>query len=62
MNINNYPKCNCGGDLLPVEDTSRDYGSVFLKGWFCPVCKLSWLSKAGSIIEIKIVEDPEKDK
>ena len=43
--------CPCGkGKLLPVEDVSREDGTSYLKGWFCPHCNMSWLFMAGSIV------------
>jgi len=42
--------CKCGkGELLPLEDTSRNSETPYLKGWFCPACGLFYHLKNGSL-------------
>ena len=54
VNIRELPNCSCArAKLLPVEDVSKE-GSVYLKGWFCPVCNNSWLFHSGIIYEKQI--------
>lgn len=51
LTITELQACPCGeGKLLPVEDSSRGEGQIYLKGWFCPHCNTSWLFMAGAIV------------
>jgi hypothetical protein len=52
LNLVELPKCGtekCDGNLLPIEDTSREGDTVYLKGWFCPTCSTSWLFNSGRV-------------
>jgi len=54
INLSELPTCKCSnGRLLPVQDVAKE-GGVYLKGWFCTSCNMSWLFSSGGIISRKV--------
>lgn len=50
INISELPKCKCEkGYLLPLYDTTREKETVYLKGWFCPICYVNYILRSGNL-------------
>jgi hypothetical protein len=58
INLTELPKCKCEkGFLLPLYDTTREKETVYLKGWFCPICSTNYMLRSGAL---EIVTPPKQ--
>jgi len=56
LQLTELATCGCDkGKLLPLEDVTQG-GVTYLKGWYCPVCGVATIFKAGDLVRIKASE------
>ena len=55
ISLDEFPGCStksCIGKLLPIEDfVPQLAGTIYFKGWFCPVCETTWMFNMGKLIK-----------
>ena len=67
INVTEFPKCDCGGTILPVQDMmslNKSYKEdgfeqentlTYLKGWICLSCKKNVVFRGGNFNEQEVV-------